>query len=801
MLRHFWNSAVRNLFRNKVFTVINIVGLSLSIAVCLALIGYVRYELSYDQFYNDGDRVYRIDYYEYQDGQAVLESARTHDRTMLLAHEYVPQVEAATRILDEKAYVFTEDVKIIDQNMLYADSSFFKVFDVEMVHGDPNMALVPPKAVVISESAAQQYFGEADPMGKTLYFNERLPFMVTGVFKDIPETSSIDYDFVLSWSTLWYYGWVPREGSFKSPYTFTYVKLKSNADVEAVNRGLSRMANDHITTLSKLRHTAKHELRPYTQLHVMQPLTGEIKPPVNKSLLYAFISLSVFILVAAWINYVNLSLAQSLTRAGEIGVRKVFGASGIAISGQFILEAVILSTSTFVVGVIVYFLFTGPLSHLIFVEVAFEKVSVPTWMLFFLCFVAGTTLASFYPSHFMSRLKPVMILRNKLGNSRGKANLLQHGLMVFQLFLAVAVIGITFIAQRQLGFMRNFDSGFNTKATIALRGPASTNSDSLRYVRYTSFRNEVLQQKDFVSGTASMNIPGQEIRFHGEGVYAVGSNNELKQSLSVMWIDNGYQETFGMTLAAGRNFNLREEGLTCIINETAAKALGYGSAEAAVNNSLAGYGNNPIMIIGVWKDYHHESVHKPVIPIMFLFKHPHEYGYYSFQLGSTHANFMPGLKKIWDKHYPNDTFTCYFMDSFFEEQYRSDRLFGKLLGLFGVISILVACLGLFGMASLAMVKRTKEIGVRKVLGASVFHILLMLSRNYVKLIVISSMFAFPMVWFATARWLQEFRYKIDVTWWMIIVPGLIVLVAALITIAGQTIRTAASDPAKVLRDQ
>jgi putative ABC transport system permease protein len=298
-----------------------------------------------------------------------------------------------------------------------------------------------------------------------------------------------------------------------------------------------------------------------------------------------------------------------------------------------------------------------------------------------------------------------------------------------------------------------------------------------------------------------MNIPGQEIRFHDEAVYAVGSKNEKKQSFWIMWVDEGYTETFGLQLAGGRNFNEREMGRSCLINETAAIALGYKNPIDAVNTTIITSDQKQVTVVGVVKDYHHESVRKPVDPILFFHRHPNEYGYYSFQAQSRQGNYLTEFQKIWNKHYPNDQFIYYFMDHFFEEQYQADELFSKLLNLFSIISIVVASLGLFGMASLAMVKRTKEIAVRKVLGASVSNILLMLSTNYIKLIAISCAFAFPLAYYLTNQWLQGFSYKIDVSWWMIMMPGVIVLLTTLATIAGQSLKAALANPAKSLKDQ
>ena len=802
MLKHYWLTAIRNLFRNKRFVVINIIGLSMSIAVFLALNGYVQFHLGYDQFYPDGHLIQRIDYYEYQDDQPVLESARTHDRTALLVHAYSPQIEAVTRVFNERAFIFTEDVRIVDQDMLYVDSSFFKVFPVRMIAGDPDKALVPPKAVVISRSAAQQYFGETDPMGKTLYFNERLPFIVTGVFEDIPNTSSIDYDFLLSWSTLSFYGWIPRDGTFDSPWTFTYVRLNKNAtDVVAIERELTRIANDHITTLKFNGHTARHTLRPYEKIHFMKPLTGEVKSPVSKTLLYTLISLSGFVLLAAWMNYINLSLAQSLTRTGEIGVRRAFGASRSVIGGQFLMEAVLVAGVTFAIGAATYALLTGPYRHLLFDGVSFATITPFTWVIYGLGFVLATALVSFYPCYFITRFKPVAMLKNKLGSAKGNANTLQRALLVFQLFLAVAVVGVTNVAKRQINFMRDMDAGFNIGQTISLRGPASTNSDSLRYVRYTSFRNEVLQLPQFESGASAFNIPGQEIRFHDESLHAVGADNLKRQSFAVMWIDEGYQPTFDMQLIAGRNFELREASSSCILNETGARALGFTNPADAVSAILTGEGNARYTVVGVWKDYHHESVHKAITPVLFTFRHPFEYGYISFKLTSSRGDFLTRLEEVWKKHYPNDTFTCYFMSSFFEDQYSSDKLFAQLLSIFGFISVAIASLGLLGMASLSMVKRTKEIGVRKVLGATVGNILIMLASEYLRLMAVSSLIAFPVIWFASHKWMEGFSQRIDFNVWMIILPGAIVMLVSLVAISGQAIRAAMTNPTRVLRDQ
>ena len=618
-----------------------------------------------------------------------------------------------------------------------------------------------------------------------------------GVFVHCPATRGRD----CSWSTIWHYGWGSRDGDFGHPGTFTFVKLNANADVQAVNESLSRMAGDHIHDLKLRGHTGKYELRAITDLHTSKNLTGELKPSISKTLLFSLLSLAIFILVAAWINYINLSLARLIERTEEIGVRKVFGATRLAISGQFLLEAIMLSVLTFLIGYLVYWYAGSPHSAWMSLGVTIGQLDGTLLMLYMGAFVIGTTLIAFYPAFFVSRYKPVMILKNRLASGKGRSNLLYQSLMIFQLFLSISLVGITLIAGRQISYMRTFNSGFDVSKTITLRAPASTNSDSLRYTRYSAFRKEVLQFPEFKSGASSFNVPGEEIRFHDENIRAVGSTNDKKQSFKVLWVDEGFKETFGLTLATGRNFNEKEFGNTCLINESAALALGYNVATDAVNTDIINSDNVKLTVIGVLKDYHHQSLRNKVEPVVYVDKHPFEYGYYSFSVNSREGNFLGTLQNIWKKHYPNDQFVYYFMDRFFEEQYKQDELFGNLLNIFSVISILVASLGLFGMASISMVKRSKEIAVRKVLGASISSLLVMLSKSYVRMIAIGCAFAFPVAYYLTSQWLKGFAYQIDVKWWMIVLPGVIVLLTTLMTIAGQAFRVAVSNPVDKLRDQ
>ncbi|HEY4788827.1 MAG TPA: ABC transporter permease [Bacteroidales bacterium] len=792
--------ALRILFKNRTYTLVNILGLSIGIATFLVIMRYVEYEFSFNRFFPDADRIYRLDYYEYQNNEPLRQTSRTHSRAALIIKDEMPEILQATRIYHENCLIFNDRAKITDQKVLWVDSCFFKVFRVKLLRGNPDEALVTPNSMVISESQARIYFGNDDPMGKTLYFNEHLPFTVTGVFEDIPKNSTLRFNFLNSWSTIENYGWSVRGGDFRYPWVFTFVFVNKEAnDIDRINQKLRDFAHRHIVTGNQKLVTGNYKLRPLTELHFNTNLKEEMEAGKSRSLLYALISIAIFILITAWINYVNLSLAKSFERAGEIGVRKVYGAGTGQISGQYIIESLIIALFTFFIGYSIYEILAYLLSKLSSETFVMATGRGWIWLGYISVILLGTTLSSVYPARIMSRFKPALILKHKFTN---RNNYLRNGLVVFQFILSTALIGCTLIAFRQISYIRNFDLGFNTVQTISLRGPASVNSDSLRHQRFHAFRDEVLATSAFVAGTSSMNIPGQEPRFHDENVRMPGIANEKKLSYSVSWIDEGYIETFALKLTAGRNFAPNETGDFCLINETAARELGFSNPADAVNTYFITDSARKEIILGVLRDFHHESIKKSLDPYLFYNIHPYEFGYYTFRLkkqGDREA--LSKLRSIWEKHYPNDPFIYYFMDDFFARQYESDDLFGKVLGLFSLLSVIIASLGLFGLASFSIVKRTKEIGVRKVNGARVIDLILLLIKDYTRLIVVAMVIAIPLIDVLMNKWLGSYVYRTRLTLWDMLLPLAIIFVIMLITLSYHVVRTTRTNPVEALKDE
>jgi putative ABC transport system permease protein len=655
--------AFRILFKNRTFTFINILGLSIGIATFLVLMRYVEYEFSYNTFFKDSERIYRIDYYEYQNKELLRQTSRSHSRLLYTLPYDIAEIEHITRVYHENCLIFNDRARVTDQKVLWVDSSFLKVFGINLIRGNANEALVAPNSMVISQSQAKLYFGDEDPIGKTLYFNEHLPFTVTGIFEDLPRNSTLKFNFLNSWSTMIRYNWNPMGGDFLYTWSFTFIKLRENGNnVNLVNKKLKDFAGKYLNTSRNNQITGKYALRPINEIHFSTVLKEEMEAGKSKSLLYAIISIAIFILITAWINYVNLSLAKSFERAGEIGVRKVYGAGTAQISWQHILESFIIALFTFLVGFSIYEIMAYLLTQLLSGSFVMASGHGLIWLAYVVVILAGTVLSSVYPAYIMSKFKPALILKHKFTN---KNNYLRNGLVIFQFILSTTLIGCTLIAFRQINYIRKFDVGFNTIQTISLRGPASVNSDSLRRQRFRAFRDDVLNTGAFVSGTSSMNIPGEEPRFHDENIRTPQGANDTKRSFSISWIDEGYIETFGLKLLSGRNFSPNDRINFCLVNETATRILGFKSPRDAVNAEFITDQNRKVTIAGVIRDFHHESIKKSVDPYVFYNIHPYEFGYYTFRLKTTgNKGALGSLKQIWEKHYPNDPFVYYFMDDF-----------------------------------------------------------------------------------------------------------------------------------------
>jgi putative ABC transport system permease protein len=799
MLKHYFKTAWRNLLRRKLFTFLNIAGLSLGISLFLILISYAKYEFSYDAFMPNAENIYRVDYYEYQHNDPILKSSRTHSGLSSMVKMLIPQVQSVAKAYFENCLIFNDNARA-NQRIYWAESTFISVFKLKMLRGNRATALAPPHAMIISKSQADVYFGKTDPMGQKIYLNESVPFTVTGVFEDMPANTVINCSIIVSYSTLISMLKMNPNGDFSHNWVITFVSLNPGTkNIAQINNRLEKIAMDNVASLRTRHLTGKYELRPLRQIHFSTGMTGEIEPGRSKALLYALIAVAVFILIAAWMNYINLSLAQSFQRAEEIVIRKVYGASVNSITKQFVVEAFIIGLATSVFGFIFYHLFVYFLSGYLSDDFSVTQHN-NTWF-WYIIILFGTLLVSVFPARFIARYKPAFILKKQYNTGGGK-HYVKNGLILFQLFLSILTIGCTIVAYKQISYLRNFDLGFNTEQTISLRAPASLNEKAVKFERYKAFRNELLADNSFLSATANINIPGQEIMNHDESLRLAGSYNEKKTSFWMAQADEGFIPTFGLRLIAGRNIEETDRGTGCLINQAALKAFGFATADKAINADIVKTDSSKIKIVGVIQDFHQESLKKGIDPIIFTYQHPVEFGYYTFRVKlSNREGLIDKMQAAWKKHYPNDPFVYYFMDEFFARQYKSDMLFGKLIGIFSVLCIVIAILGLLGLTSLTVIQRTKEIGIRKVVGAPVWRILLLLSKDYLVLVSVAYFVAMPVFLYVIYNWLQSFNYRISLEWWMFIVPGALVFSIAWLVVSIQSLKTVTANPVKSLRTE
>jgi putative ABC transport system permease protein len=803
MFGHYFATALRNLAKRKLFTFINIAGLSLGIATFLILVRYVEYEFSYDTYLPNAGQIYRVNYQESQAHEQVIASAKTHSGILPLLRHDVPEVQKATRALPENCLIFNEQVKIF-QKGFWVDSTFFNVFKVRMVAGNPSTALIHAYTMVLSQSQAKAYFGDKNPLGQKVYLNEWLPFTITGVYEDVPENSSIQFNFLASWSTITegFHEETDR-GNFDEPRIYTFVTLHPSVrDISAVNAKLAKIAAGHLPGIRLLHSDASYSLMPLKDIHYSTGLKDELEPGRNKTLLVALLYIAFIVLFSALINFVNLSLAQSFQRASEIVIRKIHGASTANIRMQFVAEVFILGLAASTTGLAWFWLFIKLLSAYLPTEFSSLGTLVSIHSILYLALLIPLImLAAIYPVQLIARQKPAFILKKQLTTGRDK-NLLKNILVGFQLFLAILTIGCTITVYRQIDYMRHYDVGLSTQQTISLQGPASTNADSLRYRKFAAFKKDVLTNSKFIAATATTNIPGQELYVHDETIKLLNVKNTRKQSFGVASIDDGYLQTYSIPLLAGRDLNEKDSNYFCLINQSAARALGFENPLSAVHARLVSEKNGKVTVAGVIQDFHQESLQKKIEPIVCYFAHPVLFGYYSFRTGSQNrSGILAVLKQKWLAHYPDDPFIYYFTDVFFANQYKNEELFEKFMGLFCIISVLVASMGLIGLTALSAIKRTKEIGIRKVVGASVFRILLLLSQDYLRFVVIAYAIALPLLYIFIHAWMQNFSYRITIGVWTFIFPWLLVLFITWIVVGLQSLKAAVACPVKSLRTE
>jgi putative ABC transport system permease protein len=794
MIRNYFITAIRSLWRHKSFTLINISGLAVGMTACFLIFLYVRFEKSYDNFHTKVGRIYRV-VCDVKTPSETIPSGMTTTPVAINMKRDFPEVEEAVRVGRDEYLVKKGDLKFQEKNTIIVDSSFFRIFDFPLLQGDKNTALNEPMSVILSETAAKKYFGNKNPLGENVQLTGgAINAKITGIMKDFPENSQIKADMIVPLSSYQaIYGRPIQDSEWTNHNYFTYILLRPHADARALQAKLPAFQElHHGADAKKLQMQDYLFLEPLRDVYLKSKRDGFVSG--NITYVYIFSVIAVFILVIACINFINLTTARSVERAKEVGIRKVIGALRYQLTGQFIGESVIISLMAFLFSILLCTTLMPLFNHLAGKTISSNIFDQPVNILYLFILSAGIGIvAGFYPSLVLSSFKPVSVLKGRFSTGT-KGVVLRKGLVVFQFSISIILIVGTLVVYSQLNYMRNYDLGFTKEQTIVINTNYDKNKDH--------FKESLAGIPGVLSSSSSSGVPGGS--YNGAYSQVENKSGEMqKTNLDLYFVDFDFIPQYKLKLVAGRAFSKdfgTDTTQAMVINEAATRLLGYSSPREAVGRNFDQWGKKG-KIIGVLKDFHFESLQQSIKPLTMRYE-PWGLGTISIKLSSSNLpETIRAIGEKWSEIIPNRPFEYTFLDEIFNQKYRAEDKFGNLFFNFAVLAIFISCLGLLGLASYSTVQRTREIGVRKVLGASVSNIVNLLSVEFIRLVLIAFVIAAPIGFYGMHKWLQDFAYPVHIGWWIFAIAGLASILIAFFTISFQAVRAAMANPVASLRSE
>ncbi len=792
MFKNYLKITYRNIKKHKGYSLINIFGLAAGIVCCTFIMLYVNFESGYDSYHNDVERIYRV---------AELSKSTTGDGGAAAVHLMIgptlksefPQVEYMARIRGQRKTsvrygdkVFKEDGK----NLRHIDPDLLKIFTFPFIKGDPETALDRPFTMIITEGLAEKYFGRDDPLGKSLKVDTTY-YEVTGVVENSPGNTHFKYKFLMSWKSIendrWMNGW-------QSPMNVpTYVKLKEGTDPAEFEKNITTIAYKYMGDY--IRKKGKEYigiLQPVESIHLHSNLIWEMEPPGNSMYIYIFSAVGALIFLIACMNYINLSTARSANRAGEVGLRKVIGAQRFQLVSQFIGESVVLTVLAYAAAFIFTILLIPFFNEIAGTTISFKNLFNPqiilvlTGMFLFAGLVAGG-----YPAFFLSTFKPAAVMKGSL-NTGTKGGLVRKILVVGQFAISIALITGTIIFYHQLNYMKNADLGFDKEHKLVL------NMQGLKVANesYKRIKTEFLQHPDITGATFSSSVPGRWRYLWRQ--WPTGEEKTNAHALRCMQVDHDFISEYGLKVIAGRPFSREMENFSSgsILNETAVRTFGWKSPEEALKKTMF---ESRSPIIGVIKDYHFQGLQGKIEPLK-LFLMNEDFVALSLKINSNNiSGVISFIQSKFLELFPEGILDYAFLDEDFNRLYASEEKLVRIFSIFVFFGVFIACLGLFGLISFIAEQRTQEIGIRKVLGASISGIIFLLTKEFIKLVAIGTVLAWPAAWFGTERWLQDFAYRINPGILSFIFAAVIALIISAATVGWQTFKAAKTNPADALK--
>jgi len=798
MFKNYLKIAFRNVKKHKAYAFINIAGLAIGMACCILIVSFIATELSYDRFHKNADRIYRLGLDANLGGNQILMPISTAPAAPALVQDY-PEILDAVRFRPmRKVSIKDKDREFFEENALLADNSIFNIFSFPMIVGDSNTALTTAYSMVMTEDAAKKYFGEINPIGKILKVDNQFDYTVTGVVENVPKNSHFTFDILCSFESLYVQNRQAME-EWLNFGLFTYVLLQENLDPQALENKFPALVDKHMgPTLNAIGGEIDFFLQPLTKIHLHSHMENEIGANSDIAYIYIFAAIALFILIIACINFMNLATARSALRAREVGIRKVIGAERKELIRQFLGESLIYSLFSLLVAVLLAHLFLPVFSSLSGRELTIDYLGMP-WlipgligMILFVGFAAGS-----YPALFLSSFQPVKVLKGRL--KAGAANARFRSILVVgQFVISIGLIISTGVILNQLRYMKNKNLGFEKGNVIVVRtsaGPARESIDSIK--------QEFKKIPGVLNAGLTSQVPGREANvspFVPEGFSA--SEAQLMKNID---IDYDFIPTLGIEVTAGRNFSLEygtDSSEAIIINESAARKFGWTDP---IGKKIEHFSGEEIedrtarTVVGVIKDIHMSSLHSLIMPL-YINNESDDLDTIAIRISPNNVeDTLDKLRNKWRELNPNQSFDYYFLDDSLATLYESEARLSQIFSSFTLFAIFIACLGLFGMASFTAEQRTKEIGIRKVLGASVSGVVVLLAKDFLKLVLIANIVAWPIAYLAMNKWTQGFAYQAGIGVWMFVITGVLAAVIALLTVSFQSVKAALAHPIKAIK--
>ena len=812
MIKNYFKIAWRNLSRNKAFSFINIFGLAIGLATCLLIMLYIFDESSYDKQHKNADSIFRIASVSSLKGKAETWAAAAAPLAGAITTE-LPEVEQATRLMtfpDIETMLLkynnnTVQKAFFENKGYYVDSTFFQLFTYDFIYGNAGTALSGTNSLVISEQLSEKFFGRENPVGKAILVNTpfgEFNYTVKGVFNSSNHKSHIPASYFLSMHNNDMWNWVQRQTSYANNNVFfTYVKLRQGVNANAFEKKLNLFFQRHAGNDMKAAGFSKSLfMQPLKDIYLRSSIGNEIAPNGNITYLYILGCIGTFILIIACINFMNLSTARSQRRAKEVGVRKVMGAEKASLIRQFLGESLLMCLISLTVALIMTSVFLPLFNSLTQKNMRpFDNPGIIYWITG-LALLTGL-FAGLYPAFYLSAFKPVSVLKGKIVNSFSAATI-RRGLVVFQFTISICLVLGAIVIWQQLDLLKNQQLGFNKEQKLILplvKGYKNSEKD------YTPLKNELLKMAGIAAVTSGSAYPGVT-NLNDMLFYADGKTVNEAVDVHLAAVNNEYIETLGFKLVSGRAFSkdFTADSAGIILNEEAVKELGYAAESAPGKKIQFDFGGmHSLQIVGVVKNFNFESLHNDIKPFGFttgIFGSKYAFVIAAVKTNN-YAQLLKETEKTWATLYPGVPFVYSFLDQDFQLNYEKEQHSSGVITCFTFIAIMIACLGLFGLSAFSAEQRIKEIGVRKVLGASVTDVMALLSGDFVKLVMIAIVIASPLAWYCMHKWLQQFAYRVQISWWMFAIAGLLALFIALVTVSFQAIKAAVANPVKSLRTE